>query len=37
MLVAALWGRFSPALLQGFRAMNDALKRRCEQIVATQR
>jgi hypothetical protein len=36
MLVAALWGRFSPALLQGFRAMNDALKRRCEQIVATQ-
>jgi hypothetical protein len=36
MLVAALWGRFSPALLQGFRAMNDALKRRCEQVVATQ-
>ena len=37
MLVAALWGRFSPAILQGFHAMNDALKRRCEQIVATQR
>ena len=36
-LVATLWGRFSPALLQGFRAMNDALKRRCEQMVATQR
>ena len=36
MLVAALWDRFSPALLQGFRAMNDALKRRCEQVVATQ-
>jgi hypothetical protein len=37
MLVATLWGRFSPALLQGFRAMNDALKRRCEQMVAIQR
>lgn len=36
MLVAALWGRFSPALVQGFRAMNDTLKHRCEQIVATQ-
>jgi hypothetical protein len=37
MLVAVLWGRYSPPLLQGFRAMNDALKRRCEQMVATQR
>ena len=36
MLVAALWGRFSPALVQGFRAMNDTLKHRCEQLVTTQ-
>jgi hypothetical protein len=36
-LVGALWSRFSPALLQGFRAMNDALKRRCEPTVASER
>ncbi len=36
-LVAAFWRRFSPALLQGFRAMDDALKQRCEQTVTTQR
>ena len=36
MLVAALWDRFSPALVQGFRAMNDTLKHRCEQLVTTQ-
>ena len=35
-LVAALWRRSSPALLEGFRAMNDALKHRCEQSAATQ-
>jgi hypothetical protein len=32
-LVAALWSRFSPALLQGFHAMNDALKRRSEPVA----
>ncbi len=36
MLVAALWTRFSPALMQGFRAMNETMKHRSEQIVATQ-
>jgi hypothetical protein len=36
-LVAVLWSRYSPPLLQGFRAMNDALKRHCEQMVASQR
>jgi hypothetical protein len=36
MLVAVLWSRFSPALVQGFRAMNDTLKHRCEQLVTTQ-
>jgi hypothetical protein len=37
MLVAALWGRSSAPLLEGFRAMNEALKRRSEQIVRNQR
>jgi hypothetical protein len=36
MLVSVLWRRTSPALLQGFRAMNDALKRRCEASSASQ-
>jgi hypothetical protein len=36
-LVAVLWRRSSAALLEGFRAMNEALKRRCEQMVANQR
>jgi hypothetical protein len=36
-LVAALWGRSSAALLEGFRAMNEALKRRSETMVANQR
>ena len=30
-LVGLLWNRFSPQLVQGFNAMNQALKRRCEQ------
>lgn len=33
-LVGFLWDRFSPAITGGFRAMNDALKRRCEQSSA---
>jgi hypothetical protein len=37
MLVAALWGRSSAPLLEGFRAMNEALKRRSETMVANQR
>ena len=36
-MVAPVWTRFSPALLQGFRAMNDALKQHCEQKVTTGR
>ncbi len=36
-MVAPFWSRFSPALLEGFRAMNDALKHRCEQTVAIGR
>jgi hypothetical protein len=30
-LVGFLWNRFSPQLTQGFNAMNQALKRHCEQ------
>jgi hypothetical protein len=33
MLVGLLWNRFSPPLIVGFRAMNEVLKRRCEQAV----
>ena len=29
-LLGFLWNRFSPELMQGFNAMNQALKRRCE-------
>lgn len=34
--VGFLWDRMSPDIARGFRAMNEALKRRCEQTIAAQ-